>query len=65
MPYITDLVTKEAQARAVDQGKDLALTDCDFCGREIVVPAGRLNQACFCTEICFRARYGAHCSEGG
>ncbi len=58
MPYITDLVDIQAQARAIDLGKDLAITECDFCRRSIVVPAVRLNQNCFCSEICFRTRYG-------
>jgi hypothetical protein len=58
MPYITEIFTQEQVATAIDVGKDLAETTCDFCGRNIIVPASRLNQSCYCTENCFRARYG-------
>lgn len=37
--------------------------DCNFCARPVDVPASRAQEAAFCSQKCFRARYGLGESE--
>lgn len=64
MPYIAEELQQPGAAEAVlEKGEWLAIVNCDFCGKSLVVPADRSAGSSFCNEICFRARYGAKCSD--
>lgn len=55
MPYIVPEVQDE---RELFSARHFVQVPCDFCAKMIYVPKDQAARPCFCSETCFRWRFG-------